>query len=127
MVADGDNGPTIIYPPPEVRNIVDKTAGFVARNGIEFEQRIKQNEINNPKFNFLNTGDPYHAYYQHRVVVIREGKPEPEKVKALPTESIAKKQSEILKSVTKEDVIVPKEPPPEYEFLGEYATYISKA
>jgi len=119
MVADGDNGPTIIYPPPEVRNIVDKTAGFVARNGIEFEQRIKQNEINNPKFNFLNTGDPYHAYYQHRVVVIREGKPEPEKVKALPTESIAKKQSEILKSVTKEDVIVPKEPPPEYEFLAD--------
>jgi len=119
MVADGDNGPTIIYPPPEVRNIVDKTAGFVARNGIEFEQRIKQNEINNPKFNFLNTGDPYHAYYQHRVVVIREGKPEPEKVKALPTESVAKKQSEILKSVTKEDVIVPKEPPPEYEFLAD--------
>jgi len=52
-------------------------------------------------------------------VVIREGKPEPEKVKALPTESIAKKQSEILKSVTKEDVIVPKEPPPEYEFLAD--------
>jgi len=120
MVVDGDNAPTIIYPPPEVRNIVDKTAGFVARNGIEFEQRIKQNEINNPKFNFLNTGDPYHAYYQHRVVVIREGKPEPEKIKAaLPTESVAKKQSELLKSVTKEDVIVPKEPPPEYEFLAD--------
>ena len=34
----------IIYPPPEVRNIVDKTASFVARNGPEFEQRIKQNE-----------------------------------------------------------------------------------
>ena len=32
----------IIYPPPEVRNIVDKTASFVARNGPEFEQRIKQ-------------------------------------------------------------------------------------
>jgi splicing factor 3A subunit 1 len=46
----------IIYPPPEVRNIVDKTATFVARNGPEFEQRIKQNEVNNPKFNFLNPG-----------------------------------------------------------------------
>ena len=63
----------IIYPPPEVKNIVDKTAGFVARNGIEFEQRIKQNEINNPKFNFLNPGDPYHAYYKHKVVLIRSG------------------------------------------------------
>jgi hypothetical protein len=50
---------------------VDKTAGFVARNGAEFEHRIKQNEVNNPKFNFLNPGDPYHAYYQHRVVQIR--------------------------------------------------------
>ncbi len=55
----------------QVRNIVDKTAGFVARNGQEFEHRIKQNEVNNPKFNFLNPGDPYHAYYQHRVTQIR--------------------------------------------------------
>ncbi|GFR31434.1 splicing factor 3A subunit 1, partial [Trichonephila clavata] len=37
----------IIYPPPELRNIVDKTASFVARNGPEFEARIRQNEINN--------------------------------------------------------------------------------
>ncbi|KAI5727525.1 hypothetical protein M8J77_003331 [Diaphorina citri] len=64
----------IIYPPPEVRNIVDKTANFVARNGPEFESRIRQNEIGNPKFNFLSPGDPYHAYYQHRVKDIREGK-----------------------------------------------------
>ena len=71
----------IIYPPPELRSkltlsgekqkltdssadIVDKTAGFVARNGPEFESRIHQNEQNNPKFNFLNQGDPYHGYYQ---------------------------------------------------------------
>lgn len=127
MVADeaglpgGEKAPTIIYPPPEVRNIVDKTAGFVARNGVEFEQRIKQNEINNPKFNFLNSGDPYHAYYQHRVLVIREGKAEPEKQsKQLAiTEASAKKQSELLKSVTKEEKLVPKEPPPDYEFIAD--------
>ena len=29
----------MIYPPPEVRNMVDKTAAFVARNGIEFAAR----------------------------------------------------------------------------------------
>ena len=46
----------------------------MARNGPEFESRIRQNELNNPKFNFLNGGDPYHAYYQHRVEEIREGK-----------------------------------------------------
>ena len=119
MVADGD-GPTIIYPPPEVRNIVDKTASFVARNGVEFEQRIKQNEINNPKFNFLNGGDPYHAYYQYKVDAIREGKVEPEPVAKVQDQSqVTSKQSELLKSVRKEETIVPKEPPAEFEFLAD--------
>ena len=57
VAEEGTRASGIIYPPPEVRNIVDKTASFVARNGPEFELRIKQNEINNPKFNFLNTGN----------------------------------------------------------------------
>ena len=90
---------------------------------MEFEQRIKQNEINNPKFNFLNTGDPYHAYYQYKVDAIREGKIEPErpeKVKpdAAATTAVAHKQSELLKAAVKED-IVPKEPPPDFEFLAD--------
>lgn len=55
-------------------DIVDKTASFVARNGPEFESRIRQNELGNPKFNFLSFGDPYHAYYQHKVKEFREGK-----------------------------------------------------
>lgn len=46
----------------------------MARNGPEFEARIRQNELGNPKFNFLNSGDPYHAYYQHKVNEFREGK-----------------------------------------------------
>jgi len=123
MVAADNTAPTLIYPPPEVRNIVDKTAGFVARNGQEFEHRIKQNEINNPKFNFLNPGDPYHAYYQHKVVQIRDGKSEPDRIPkaAAPTESVTKKQAEILKSATKkkEEAPIPKEAPPEYEFIAD--------
>lgn len=58
------------------KDIVDKTASFVARNGPEFESRIRQNELGNPKFNFLSGGDPYHAYYQHKVNEIREGRGE---------------------------------------------------
>ena len=54
IAAKDKNNVGIIYPPPEVRNIVDKTALFVARNGPEFEQRIKQKEHSNPRFNFLN-------------------------------------------------------------------------
>ncbi|CBI27151.3 unnamed protein product, partial [Vitis vinifera] len=59
----------IIHPPPDIRNIVDKTAQFVAKNGPEFEKRIIANNAGNAKFNFLNGSDPYHAYYQHRLEI----------------------------------------------------------
>ncbi|KAF0987967.1 hypothetical protein HZS_6849 [Henneguya salminicola] len=55
----------IIYPPPEVRSIIDKTAEFVHKNGIEFEEKIRQKETQNAKFNFLNRNDPYFKYYKH--------------------------------------------------------------
>lgn len=61
----------IIHPPPDIRNIVDKTAQFVAKNGPEFEKRIIANNANNAKFNFLSSSDPYHAYYQHRLSEFR--------------------------------------------------------
>lgn len=116
----------IIYPPPEVRNIVDKTASFVARNGPEFEARIRQNELGNPKFNFLNAGDPYHAYYQHKVKEFKEGKgQEPTVGGSLPsvppqktvTAAAQLKQQEILKQV--EQPFVPKDPPAEFEFVAD--------
>ena len=55
-------------------DIVDKTAGFVAKHGPDFEAMIRQNEINNNKFNFLNQDDPYHGYFRHKVKEITEGK-----------------------------------------------------
>ncbi|KAL2902592.1 putative splicing factor 3A subunit 1 [Bienertia sinuspersici] len=61
----------IIHPPPDIRNIVDKTAQFVAKNGPDFEKRIIANNAGNVKFNFLNASDPYHAYYQHRLSEFR--------------------------------------------------------
>lgn len=67
MVATQTKTIGMIHPPPDIRSIVDKTAQFVAKNGPEFEKRILANEKNNVKFNFLNSTDPYHAYYQHRV------------------------------------------------------------
>ncbi len=47
--------------------IVDKTAAFVARNGIDFENKIREKEAMNSRFNFLSATDPYNAYYQHKV------------------------------------------------------------
>ncbi|XP_064554398.1 splicing factor 3A subunit 1 [Drosophila montana] len=113
----------IIYPPPEVRNIVDKTASFVARNGPEFEARIRQNELGNPKFNFLNGGDPYHAYYRHKVNEFREGNDASNAavsgIKQLSVTSAAQqRQQELLKQVV-EQQFVPKEPPAEFEFIAD--------
>ncbi|XP_071954810.1 splicing factor 3A subunit 1-like [Antedon mediterranea] len=104
----------IIYPPPEVRNIVDKTASFVARNGPEFESRIRQNEISNAKFNFLNNGDPYHAYYQHKVKEFQEGKPAEQT-------GIITKIAPILSKTVQQVVepTVPKESPAEWEFTAD--------
>ncbi|XP_045767260.1 splicing factor 3A subunit 1 [Maniola jurtina] len=118
----------IIYPPPEVRNIVDKTASFVARNGPEFEARIRQNELGNPKFNFLNSGDPYHAYYQHKVKEIREGKgtdtivPSPagpplQRPGLAPAQ--AARQQELLKAAAPIEPPPPRDPPPEFEFIAD--------
>ncbi|XP_039291007.1 splicing factor 3A subunit 1 [Nilaparvata lugens] len=114
----------IIYPPPEVRNIVDKTASFVARNGPEFESRIRQNELGNPKFNFLSFGDPYHAYYQHKVKEFREGKgqepvaPSAVALPKAPTLTVQSKQQEFLSKVS-EQPFVPKDPPAEFEFIAD--------
>ncbi|RLV97799.1 hypothetical protein DV515_00011477 [Chloebia gouldiae] len=106
----------IIYPPPEVRNIVDKTASFVARNGPEFEARIRQNEINNPKFNFLNPNDPYHAYYRHKVSEFKEGKAQ-EPSAAIP--KVMQQQQSAQQQLPQKETVVPKEPPPEFEFIAD--------
>ncbi|KAF3851060.1 hypothetical protein F7725_012832, partial [Dissostichus mawsoni] len=101
----------IIYPPPEVRNIVDKTASFVARNGPEFEARIRQNEINNPKFNFLNPNDPYHAYYRHKVNEFKEGKGQEPSAAVPKVMQQAMLQAQLPQKAVIQETVVPKEPP----------------
>ncbi|KAL7787943.1 Pre-mRNA splicing factor PRP21 like domain-containing protein [Trichoderma ceciliae] len=64
----------VVLPPREIRNILEKTAGYVARNGSVFEDRIREKERQNPKFSFLNPDDAYHAYYQWRLSEIRAGR-----------------------------------------------------
>ncbi|XP_059487556.1 calcium homeostasis endoplasmic reticulum protein isoform X2 [Neocloeon triangulifer] len=55
-------------PPPDqdLRNIIDKLAQFVARNGHEFENMTKNKQKDNPKFAFLFGGE-YFNYYQYKV------------------------------------------------------------
>ncbi|KAA8892650.1 Pre-mRNA splicing factor PRP21 like protein-domain-containing protein [Sphaerosporella brunnea] len=66
--------PGIVLPPRDIRAIVEKTAGYVARNGQVFEQRIQEKEKHNPKFSFLAPADPYYQFYAWRLIEIRAGR-----------------------------------------------------
>ena len=52
----------------DLRNIIDKLAQFVARNGPEFEHMTKTKQKDNPKFSFLFGGEFYH-YYTYKVKI----------------------------------------------------------
>lgn len=121
----------MITPPPDIRGenfycllliwidyflaIVDKTAQFVARNGIEFENRIKEKEINNVRFSFLSPTDPYHAYYRAKVTEFETGVsseipiPKPQ----LP---------EAVREHVQQAEFVPTVPPPAFEYNADPST-----
>lgn len=93
--------------------------------GLEFETRIRHNEANNPKFNFLNSNDPYHAYYQHKLKDFREGNSttEPPVLSSLQEQQQQnqlqqqKQQQSLQSQIT--DTFVPKDPPPAPQFMAE--------
>jgi len=64
----------IVLPPKDIRTIVERTAGYVARNGAVFEDRIRDREKHNPKFSFLSPKDPYSPFYQWRLDEVRAGR-----------------------------------------------------
>lgn len=66
--------PGIVLPPKDIRTIVERTAGYVARNGAVFEDRIRDREKHNPKFSFLSPKDPYSPFYQWRLDEVRAGR-----------------------------------------------------
>ena len=64
----------IVLPPHEIRIIIEKTAGYVARNGMAFEDRIREKERQNHKFSFLSEDDGYTAFYKWRLQEIKAGR-----------------------------------------------------
>ncbi|KAI9739882.1 MAG: SF3a splicing factor complex subunit [Claussenomyces sp. TS43310] len=64
----------VVLPPKEIKSILEKTAGYVARNGAVFEDRIREKEKHNPKFSFLSANDAYNAYYMWRLSEIKQGR-----------------------------------------------------
>ncbi|KAI8325706.1 Surp module [Martensiomyces pterosporus] len=78
VAADSSNGTStgatgIIYPPLDIKTIVDKTAEHVAKSGEAFQQLIRDKYQGNVKFSFIYPNDPYFAYYQHMVDKFKSG------------------------------------------------------
>ena len=64
----------VVLPPKDIRAIIEKTAGYVARNGSVFEDRIRDKEASNAKFSFLSPNDAYAPFYQWRLSEVRSGR-----------------------------------------------------
>ncbi|POR35070.1 Splicing factor 3A subunit 1 [Tolypocladium paradoxum] len=65
----------VVLPPRDVRNVVEKTAGYIMRNGESMVARIREREeTSSVRFNFLDPSDAYHLFYQWRLSEIRAGR-----------------------------------------------------
>lgn len=51
----------------EMYEVISKTAAFVAKAGSSLESKIKEKNLGNPKFGFLNPWNEFHAYYRSQV------------------------------------------------------------
>ncbi|XP_037674065.1 calcium homeostasis endoplasmic reticulum protein isoform X3 [Choloepus didactylus] len=73
----------------ELRNVIDKLAQFVARNGPEFEKMTMEKQKDNPKFSFLFGGE-FYSYYKCKLaleqqqLLCKQQAPELEPPAALP-------------------------------------------
>ena len=55
-------------PPDEAqKNLIDKVAQYVAKNGTEFEHMMKNKQTGNNEYGFLSPSGPYYKYYQSKV------------------------------------------------------------
>uniref|UniRef100_A0AAR2LD03 Calcium homeostasis endoplasmic reticulum protein n=1 Tax=Pygocentrus nattereri TaxID=42514 RepID=A0AAR2LD03_PYGNA len=61
-------------PNQELRNVIDKLAQFVARNGPEFEKMTMEKQKDNPKFSFLFGGE-YFGYYKYKLAIEQQQHP----------------------------------------------------
>jgi len=116
----------IIYPPPDIRGVIDTTAQFVAKHGPEFEQRVLR-EQSNTKFAFLQASNPYRAYFDHRVADFKAGRTEESKpevpaaileMKKKEEDKKAKKAQ--MKALTQGETAAELQPPPEDQYTVQH-------
>ena len=99
---DTNQGVGLIFPPADIRGVIDKTARFVAEHGPEFEQRALR-EQSHTKFAFLLPNNPYRAYYEHKVKELKTGVVE-EKKPVVPEAIIQEQQKEAEKAKKKQEL-----------------------
>lgn len=59
---------SVLFADQELRNVIDKLAQFVARNGPEFEKMTMDKQKDNPKFSFLFGGE-FFSYYKCKLAL----------------------------------------------------------
>jgi splicing factor 3A subunit 1 len=64
----------LVLPPRNIRELVEKLADYIARNGKEFEEKVRVNQGHLAKMSFLNPEDEYYPYYQWRITENKEGR-----------------------------------------------------
>ncbi|KAJ8908139.1 hypothetical protein NDN08_008234 [Rhodosorus marinus] len=57
----------------DLRNIIERTAEYVLRNGPEFERMTMEKNAENPAFGFLFPSHPYYPYYQSVIAKANAG------------------------------------------------------
>ena len=57
----------------KLHSIIERTAGFVARQGTQMEIMIRAKQKYNPLFSFLSLYDPLYSYYRHLLQLISSG------------------------------------------------------
>ncbi|KAF2149912.1 hypothetical protein K461DRAFT_281149 [Myriangium duriaei CBS 260.36] len=73
----GKPPPDVTMPPPAIRSVIEKSAGFVLRRGPEYEDRMKEMGAKETKMQFVFPDNVYHAYYLWRKKEISEGRGDP--------------------------------------------------
>ena len=53
------------------KNLIDKVAQYVAKNGTDFEQMMRTKQQGNMEYDFLQTGGRYSGYYDSKVSLVK--------------------------------------------------------
>ncbi|QIW98366.1 hypothetical protein AMS68_003884 [Peltaster fructicola] len=64
----------LTVPPRGIRSTIETTAGYVARSGPLYEDKVRQNSASiGTRMTFLDAGDPYEPYYRWRLSELKAG------------------------------------------------------